>query len=68
MFKTFNNTLDSLHVSWRLLNANRTLLVLPAISGVVTILILLLSAGVLSVGGAFNSPATGEANFRQPTT
>ena len=64
MFKTFSNTMDLLAVSWRLLNANRTLLVLPAISGIVTILILLLSAGVLSVGGAFDSTSTGSANFR----
>jgi hypothetical protein len=64
MFKTFANTMDLLAVSWRLLNANRTLLVLPAISGVVTILILLLSAGVLSVGGAFEGSPTGEPNFR----
>jgi hypothetical protein len=64
MFKTFSNTWELIGVSGRLLNANRTLLVLPAISGVVSLLILLLSAGVLSVGGAFEGTSGTEASFR----
>src|SRR5215212_9032682 len=64
MLKTYSNTIELMGISWRLLNKNRQLLVLPAISGLVIIAILAISAGVLTIGGAFEATADGEPSFR----
>jgi hypothetical protein len=59
MFKTLSNTMELIGVSWRLLNANRTLLALPAISAAATVGILLLAVGALSMGSAFDRVQSG---------
>ena len=64
MFNTLSNTMDLINVSWRVLKANKTLLVLPAISAAVMLLIIAISAGVLGVGGALDGASDGNKHLR----
>ena len=54
MFKTVGNTLELMGASWKVLQQNRRLLWLPAMSGAAIAVLLLLLAGTLAAAGSFS--------------
>jgi hypothetical protein len=54
MFKTIGNTWQLIGLSWRVLNEDKRLLLLPLFSGLALLALILVATGVYSVAGAFD--------------